>query len=78
MRDGQYSWPNYSDTELMGLPEDQMKFLYLERNNAGFCIRIEKSGDGSLKAAGDGPEWIPKWPEISKKVESHYEEKLKK
>jgi hypothetical protein len=76
IRDGQYSWPSYSDEDLISLPNDQKQFLYLERNNAGFCIRVKKDKDGNLESAGDGIEWIPKWPEIKKQIKEHYKEKM--
>jgi len=76
IRDGQYSWPNFSNEELMNLPNNQKNFLYLEKNQAGFCIRIEITENREIKPTGDGLEWIPKWPEIKKQVEKHYEEKL--
>lgn len=77
IRDGQYSWPSFSDEYLMNLPEDQKQFLYLERNQAGFCIRIEITENREIKPADDGPEWIPNWPELKKQMEKHYEEKMK-
>lgn len=77
IRDGQYSWPSSSDEDLVNLPDEQKQFLYLEKNKAGFCIRIEITEDREIKPAGDGLEWISKWPEIKKEVEEHYEEKIK-
>ena len=77
IRDGQYSWPSSSDEDLMNLPDEQKQFLYLEKNKAGFCMRIEITKDREIKPAGDGLEWISKWPEIKKEVEEHYKEKIK-
>lgn len=77
IRDGQYSWPNYTDEYLFNLPDEQKEFLYLEKNNAGFCMRIEITEDRRIKAVGDGPKWINKWPEIKKEVEKHYREKMR-
>jgi hypothetical protein len=77
IRDGQYSWPNYSDEELAAMSNGQKEFFYLERNNAGFCFRIEITEDREIKSAGDGREWLDKWPEIKKGVDSHYQEKIK-
>lgn len=77
IRDGQYSWGQFSDEELKNFPDEQKQFLYLEKNKAGFCLRIEKLPDGTLKSAGDGAEWTPNWPEIKKEVEAHYRKKLK-
>lgn len=77
IRDGQYSWPNLSDENLLNLLDDQKSFLYLEKNKAGFCIRIEKLSDGTLLHAGDGLDWIANWPELKKETEKHYEEKMK-
>jgi hypothetical protein len=76
IRDGQYSWPSSSDEDLMNLPDEQKQFLYLEKNKAGFCMRIEITEDREIKSAGDGLEWISKWPEIKKEVEKHYQEKM--
>ncbi len=78
IRDGQYSWPNFSDEALLNLPDAQKQFLYLEKNQAGFCIRIEITGEGEIQSAGDGPEWIAKWPELKKETEAHYAEKIRK
>lgn len=77
VRDGQYCWPNFSDEDLLGLPNEQKEFLYLERNKAGFCMRIEIAADREIKAAGDGLEWIEHWPELKKETEKHYREKMK-
>ncbi len=76
IRDGQYSWPGFSDEDLMNLPDEQRSFLYLERNKAGFCMRIEKKESGEIKPAGDGREWIKDWPEIKKQVEKHHADKV--
>ena len=76
IRDGQYSWTALSDDELMNFSDEQKRFWYLEKNKAGFCMRIEITADREIKPAGDGLEWISKWPEIKKAVEKHYEEKL--
>ncbi|MDP3244871.1 MAG: hypothetical protein Q8M83_04425 [bacterium] len=76
VRDGQYSWPNFSDEDLLNLPDEQKRFLYLERNQAGFCLRLEKTAEGEIKPAGDGQEWINKWSQIKKTVEEHYREKM--
>jgi len=76
IRDGQYSWPNFSDKFLLNLPDEQKQFLYLEKNNAGFCLRIEITKDREIKPAGNGVEWIHKWPELKKDMEAHYKEKL--
>ena len=76
IRDGQYSWPSSSDEDLMNLPDEQKQFLYSEKNKAGFCMRIEITEDRKIKPAGDGLEWISKWPEIKKEVEEHYGEKM--
>lgn len=70
IRDGQYSWPNFSDECLLSLSDEQKKFLYLERNKAGFCMRIEICADGEIKSAGDGLEWINKWIELKKSLNS--------
>jgi len=78
IRDGQYSWPNYSDKELAVMDDSQKDFFYLEKNNAGFCFRLEITADRVIKPAGDGREWLAKWPEIRKKVDEHYQEKMKK
>jgi hypothetical protein len=78
IRDGQYSWPNYSDEELIALDDSQKDFFYLERNNAGFCFRLEITADREIKPVGDGRKWLAKWPEIRKKVDEHYQEKMKK
>ncbi|MFA4817538.1 MAG: hypothetical protein WC608_02295 [Parcubacteria group bacterium] len=75
-RDLQYSWPKFSDEDLLNLPEDQKEFLYLEKNKRGFCMRIEKKEDGELKPAGDGKNWIANWPEIKQEVENHMKEKI--
>ena len=77
IRDGQYSWPNFSNEDLLNLPDDQKQFLYLERNKAGFCLRIEITPDREIKSAGDGLEWIAKWPEMKKESEDYYREKQK-
>jgi hypothetical protein len=76
-RDGQYSWPNLSDEFLISLSDDQKKFLYLENNKAGYCLRIEIEENREIKPAGNGIEWIPKWPELKKETAEHYEEKIK-
>lgn len=76
IRDGQYSWPNFSDEDLLNLSDEQKQFLYLEKNKAGFCMRIEITAEGEIKPAGDGLEWIEKWPEIKKETEAHYQEKM--
>ncbi|MDX9913905.1 MAG: hypothetical protein RBS77_04980 [Candidatus Moranbacteria bacterium] len=75
IRDGEYSWPNFSDDFLLGLSDEQKQFLYLERNKAGFCMRIEILEDGEIKPAGDGLGWVAKWPELKKETQLHYEEK---
>ena len=56
IHDGQYSWPNFSDDFLLGLPDEQKQFLYLEKNKTGFCLRIEITADRKIKPAGDGLE----------------------
>lgn len=61
----------------MVLPDEQKEFLYLERNKAGFCIRIEITDHREIKPAGDGKEWIHRWPEIKKEVEAAYQQKMK-
>jgi len=61
----------------LNLSDEQKQFLYLERNKAGFCIRIEILEDGEIKPVGDGLEWIDGWPELKKESEKHYEEKIK-
>jgi hypothetical protein len=76
IRDGQYSWAEFNDEYLMSLPEEQQKFLYLEKNQAGFCIRIQILPDGTIQAAGDGVEWIKNWPTIKKQIEFHYQQKI--
>jgi hypothetical protein len=76
IRDGQYSWPNYSDEEIAVMDDSQKDFFYLEKNNAGFCFRLEITADREIKPAGDGREWLAKWPEIRKKVDEHYQEKI--
>lgn len=78
IRDGQYSWPVFSDEYLQALSDYQKSFLYLEPNKAGFCIRIEIKPDREIKPAGDGVLWISKWPEINKITEEHYESKIAK
>ncbi len=77
IRDGQYSWPGFSDEDLMNLPENQKEFLYLEKNKAGFCMRVEVTEDREILPAGDGSEWIERWPDIKKEVEEHYDKKIK-
>ncbi len=52
IRDGQYSWPNFSNDFLLNLPDEQKQFLYLEKNKAGFCLRIEKTEPGEIRPAG--------------------------
>lgn len=76
MRDGQYSWPNISDDVLMNLSNSQKKFLYLEENKRGFCFRIKIDDNRNIEPAGDGPEWIDRWPEMQKEVAKHIETKL--
>jgi hypothetical protein len=76
VRDGEYSWPVFTDEVLASLPRYQQDFLYLERNDAGFCIRVEITSDQRIIAAGDGPTWIPAWESIKKKIEDHYKQKL--
>lgn len=71
IRDGQYSWPNFSDDFLLNLSDKQKQFLYLERNKAGFCMRIEIGADGEIKSAGDGINWIEKWPELKKETQAY-------
>jgi len=44
----------------MSLSDDQKNFLYFERNQAGFCIRIEITENREIQPAGDGLEWISK------------------
>jgi len=68
IRDGQYSWPNFSDEELAAIDESQKEFFYLERNDAGFCFRIEITPEREIKPRGNGKEWLGRWPEIKKKV----------
>ncbi len=53
IRDGQYLWPSFSDEYLYDLPNEQKQFLYLERNKAGFCMRIEIDEDRNIQPAGD-------------------------
>jgi len=76
IRDGQYSWPDISDENLLDLTEEQKKFLYLEKNKRGFCFRIKIDENRNIEPAGNGPEWIDKWPEIKKEVEMHVDKKL--
>lgn len=76
IRDGQYSWPYFSDEFLFNLLDEQKQFLYLEKNKAGFCIRIEITENRDIKPAGDGLEWIHKWPDTKKEVEKHYNDKI--
>ncbi|MFA6184421.1 MAG: hypothetical protein WC682_04985 [Parcubacteria group bacterium] len=76
IRDGQYSWPNFSDEYLLNLPDEQKEFLYLEKNKAGFCLRIEILENREIKPTGDGLEWIKNWSEIKKETEAHYREKM--
>ena len=38
-------------------------------------MRIEITEEREIKPAGDGLEWIEKWPEIKKETEVHYKEK---
>jgi hypothetical protein len=76
IRDGQYSWPNFSDEFLLNLPNEQKQFLYLEKNKAGFCMRIEITEEREIKPAGDGLRWIEQWPELKKETEAHYKEKM--
>lgn len=54
-RDLQYSWPIFPDEYLANLPEDLKKFLYLEPNKRGFCIRIEITPEREIKPTGN---WI--------------------
>lgn len=77
IRDGQYSWPNFSDNYLLNLPDEQKQFLYLEKNKAGFCVRIEITDNREIKAAGDGVDWIKNWSELKEQMEEHYKEKMK-
>ncbi|MFA5129092.1 MAG: hypothetical protein WC445_04005 [Patescibacteria group bacterium] len=76
IRDGQYSWPGFSEEDLMNFCDEQKSFLYLEKNKAGFCMRIEKTEDGGIRPAGDGREWIKNWSEIKKGVEQHHADKV--
>jgi len=76
IRDGQYSWPNFNDEYLLDLPNRLKQFLYLEKNNAGFCMRIEITSERIIKPAGDGIDWIPNWPDIKKDIDNHYKEKI--
>lgn len=68
IRDGQYSWSSFSDEALLSLTDEQKQFLYLEKNKAGFCMRIEIGEDGKIAPAGDGSEWVEKWPELKKET----------
>lgn len=54
-RDLQYSWPIFPDEYLKNLSEDLKKFLYLEPNKRGFCIRVEITLRREIKPAGN---WI--------------------
>jgi hypothetical protein len=76
MRDGQYSWPDIPDENLLNLPEEQKKFLYLEKNKRGFCFRIKIDENRNIKPSGNDPEWINNWPEIKKEVKNHILEKI--
>ncbi|HEX7586315.1 MAG TPA: hypothetical protein VF390_01635 [Patescibacteria group bacterium] len=76
MRDGQYSWLDTSDENLLDLSEEQKKFLYLEKNKRGFCFRIKIDDNRNIEPAGDGPEGIDRWPEMQKEVAKHTETKL--
>lgn len=77
IRDGQYSWPNFSDESLLNFPDEQKQFLYLEKNQTGFCMRIEITEERKIRSAGDGLMWIARWPELKKEVDAHYKEKMK-
>lgn len=77
IRDGQYSWGTIKDGELKILPADQKDFIYLDNNNAGYCFRIEITKSREIKPAGNGREWVSKWPRIKKIVNKHYQKKLK-
>ncbi len=76
IRDGQYSWPYFSDEYLRNLSDAQKQFLHLGSNKAGFCMRIEITNDRDIKPMGNGVEWIPQWPQIKKEIEEHYKEKM--
>lgn len=75
-RDLQYSWPVFPDEYLKSLSPELKKFLYLERNKRGFCIRIEITESREIKPAGDGEEWIHRWGEIKKERDEHVEKKI--
>ena len=76
MRDLQYSWPVFSDDYLINLSEEQKRFLYLEKNKRGFCIRLKIDSERNIEPAGDGPEWVPRWLEIKKEVDKHINSKI--
>lgn len=76
-RDLQYSWPVFPDEYLKNLSPKLKKFLYLERNKRGFCIRIEITKSREIKPAGDGEEWINRWDEIKKERDDYINQKIK-
>jgi hypothetical protein len=73
-RDGEYSWPTITDTELLSLSDEQKKFIYLERNKRGYCFRILKEPNGDLSPAGDGLAWIHDWPNLKKARDEYFEQ----
>lgn len=77
-RDLQYSWPVFPDEYLKSLSPELKKFLYLERNKRGFCIRIEIMDSREIKPAGNGEEWIRRWDEIKKARNKHIQQKIEK
>ena len=76
-RDIEYSWPNIDDI-IENLSQEQKNFLYLEKNNRGFCFRVEIDEKREIHPAGNGNDWIDNWSEIRKKVEKHLKEKEEK
>jgi len=76
-RDLQYSWPIFPDEYLKNLSLELKKFLYLEKNKRGFCIRVEIVDSREIKPAGDGVEWIYRWDEIKKARNKHIQRKIK-
>ena len=75
-RDLQYSWPVFPDEYLKNLSPDLKKFLYLEKNKRGFCIRIEINKSREIKPAGDGEKWINCWNEIRKECSKYIQQKM--
>jgi len=52
-RDRQYSWPKIMEEVAVAMSEDQINFIYREKNGQGFCFRVKINSNRTLEPAGE-------------------------